>query len=168
VHAPVRKARPSGGAPHVIRDHLGRESAAFSVADYSRPFQVSDFVALQKRVDSGDLQLVITDITVREVHARIRNAVHEELQLHARFREKARAVRSSSSPAVASTLTELDADAPLRAAARLERSNTAKPLGRGVSVRADLSPPGFDHGLLVFHLRMTYIRDRTRRNAYSN
>ena len=42
VHAPVRKARPSGGAPHVIRDHLGRESAAFSVAEYSRPFQVSD------------------------------------------------------------------------------------------------------------------------------
>ncbi|MGE0361134.1 MAG: PIN domain-containing protein [Vicinamibacterales bacterium] len=84
------------------------DTQVFEAASFN--FKTVFFVALQKRLDSGGLELVITDITVREVHARIRNAVHEELQLHARFREKARAVRSSLSPAVASTLTELDAD----------------------------------------------------------
>jgi hypothetical protein len=74
-------------------------------------YQTRTFEALGKHLDEGDLQLVMTDITVREVHARIAGAVVKELELQRKFRDQARVLKSATGNAIKAALAEQDAKA---------------------------------------------------------
>jgi hypothetical protein len=71
-------------------------------------FKSSQFAAMRAHLSAGRLRMVTTDITVREVKARIAIAVHEELARHSTFRKGARVVRNSLLPAVVVSLAKLD------------------------------------------------------------
>jgi hypothetical protein len=78
------------------------ESASFN-------FKTKPFTALRRHLESGRLRLVVIDITVAEVRARIEKNVVKELAVHERFRKDARVLRSSSLPQVGGALVELHA-----------------------------------------------------------
>ena len=66
------------------------------------------FQALKGHFASGRLKLIMSDITVREVHARIRKAVAEELMHQRQFRNKASVLFNSSLPEANATVEKLD------------------------------------------------------------
>src|SRR2546427_3455110 len=93
-----------GGPDAIFRETQVFEQAAFN-------YQTKTFEALGTHVHSGDLQLVITDITVREVHAHIANAVANELARHREFRRHARVLKQAKGSGIESALAEQDRSA---------------------------------------------------------
>jgi hypothetical protein len=73
-------------------------------------FSGKSFQALKKHFASGRLNLVMTDIAVREVKSRIKRSVTEELANHRMYLAEARALFNSSLPEVQAGLKMLDAD----------------------------------------------------------
>ena len=71
-------------------------------------FTGKSFEALRAHFASGRLRLVMTDITVREVHARIRQSVIDELVHQRSFINKAGALFNCSIPEVKTSLVKLD------------------------------------------------------------
>ena len=71
-------------------------------------FSSKAFQSLKNHFASGRLNLVMTDITIREVHARIKRSVTEELVGQRSFINKARALFNSSIPEAKICLTKLD------------------------------------------------------------
>jgi hypothetical protein len=71
-------------------------------------FTGKPFQSLKKHLASGRLKLVMTDITVREVHVRIEQSVAEELLRHREFVNKASALFNSSIPGVKASVTKFD------------------------------------------------------------
>jgi hypothetical protein len=84
------------------------DTQAFEAASLN--FKTPTFAALRKHLESGRLKLVTTDITIREVHARIEKNARKELTAHDKFREAARIIRSSSRDEVHAALVELNAE----------------------------------------------------------
>jgi hypothetical protein len=72
------------------------------------------FQSLKSHFASGRLQLVMTDITVREVHARIKQSVTEELVHQRSFINKASALFTSSIPDAKVCVTKLDPDVVIK------------------------------------------------------
>jgi PIN domain len=99
---PATMAKAGPGA--IFLDTQVFEGASFN-------YQTKTFGALDKHLAEGDLQLVITDITVREVHARILVAVAKELELQRKFRDNARVLKSATGTAIAAALAKQDATA---------------------------------------------------------
>jgi hypothetical protein len=85
----------------VFLDAQAFESASFNL-------KTKPFTSLRRHLESGRLRLVITDITVVEVRARIKKNVPKELAVHQKFRKDARVLRSSLLPEVEGVLVELD------------------------------------------------------------
>ncbi len=96
-------------ASTAIPEAVFLDTQVFEGASFN--FTSTSFAALSKHLESGRLRLVITDITIAEVRARIEKAVARELAAHGEFRKHARVLRSSSLPEVAGVLVELDAAA---------------------------------------------------------
>jgi predicted nucleic acid-binding protein len=71
-------------------------------------FNGKSFEALKKHLADGRLQLVMTEITVKEVKARIRQTVAEELVKQRAFIKGARALFNSSLADVRSALKKFD------------------------------------------------------------
>ena len=73
-------------------------------------FTGKSFQSLKSHLASGRLKLVMTDITVREVHARIKLSVAEELRSHREFLNKAKpkALFNSSIPEVRALVRRFD------------------------------------------------------------
>ena len=53
------------------------------------------FVALSEWVSKGRLELVLTDVTTREVEVRLREAVHDDCMLQRQFVDKAAVLRNT-------------------------------------------------------------------------
>jgi hypothetical protein len=73
-------------------------------------FTSKSFQSLKNHFASGRLKLVMTDITVREVHTRIKQSVAEALPLHREFANKAKAFFNSSIPEIKASVTKFDPD----------------------------------------------------------
>jgi hypothetical protein len=67
------------------------------------------FHALRKHLEIKRLRLVLTDITVNEVHAKIEQHVSQELVEHRKFVKSARVLFNSSIPGVRGALQKFDA-----------------------------------------------------------
>jgi PIN domain len=67
------------------------------------------FQALRKHLESRRLRLVLTDITVNEVHAQIEHHVAKEMIAHRTFANAARALFNCSIPEIKTALQKLDA-----------------------------------------------------------
>ena len=67
------------------------------------------FKALLKHVEAGRVQVLLTDITIREVYANIRKAVQEAADAHRSFLRKGRILQNSKLEATKALLTQLDA-----------------------------------------------------------
>jgi hypothetical protein len=73
-------------------------------------FSSNAFESLKGHFASGRLRLVMTDITIREVRARIRQSVTEELVHQRSFVNKARVLFNSSIPEVKNSLKKVDVE----------------------------------------------------------
>ena len=71
-------------------------------------FGSKTFQSLKSSIASGRLELVMSDITVREVHARIRKSVAEEVASQRQFCNKARVLFNSSIAEVKATVVKLE------------------------------------------------------------
>jgi hypothetical protein len=69
------------------------------------------FKSLKHHFSSDRLRLVMTEITVREVHSRIRLKVAEELARHKKFRKEANVLYNSSISDVRAALDKIDEEA---------------------------------------------------------
>src|SRR5690349_18704293 len=96
-------------ASTAIPEAVFLDAQAFEAASFN--FKTSAFMALKRHRASGRLRLVIPDITVAEVHARIEKNVRREASAHQKFRKEARVLRSSGGAGVKGALADLDADA---------------------------------------------------------
>ena len=65
------------------------------------------FSALASHAAKGEVRVFLTDVTVEEVKAHIREAVQESLQAHQSFAAKAEILRNSASANVKTALTRL-------------------------------------------------------------
>ncbi|HVI09024.1 MAG TPA: PIN domain-containing protein [Candidatus Binatia bacterium] len=89
-----------------IVETISIDTQVFVATGYG--FTGKSFQSLKKHLASGRLRLVMTDITVREVHARIEQSVAEALLRHREFVKKASALFNSSIPAVKASVTKFD------------------------------------------------------------
>ena len=94
--------------PHVV-EYVFIDTQVFVATGFG--FNGKKFRALRKHLESRRLRLVVTDITVREVHAQIQQHVIQELHAHRKFLESTRVIRNSPIPAVKGVIQKLDADA---------------------------------------------------------
>jgi hypothetical protein len=92
-----------------IIESISIDTQVFVATGYG--FTSKSFQSLKNHFASGRLKLVMTDITVREVHNRIKQSVDEELLLHREFVNKAKALFNSSIPAVKTSVTKFDPNA---------------------------------------------------------
>ena len=67
-------------------------------------FKTTTLVSLQEQVEKGNVRLVLTDITIREVKARIEKTVLAQLEGFQKFKHNARVLRSSLLPEVKAAL----------------------------------------------------------------
>lgn len=95
-------------ATNVIVETISLDTQVFVATGFG--FNGRSFKALRKHLASGRLQLVMTDITVREVRARINLCVADELVKHREFTNEASALFNSSLPNVQIALKKLDPD----------------------------------------------------------
>ena len=93
-------------ASTAIPEAVFLDTHVFDAASFN--FKSTPFAALTKHLDSGRLRLLMTDITVGEVRARIGKDVAKEVTAHNAFRKQARTLRSCSLPAAAGAVAELD------------------------------------------------------------
>jgi predicted nucleic acid-binding protein len=80
--------------PAAVPEVVFIDTQVFVAVGFS--FKNRTFNALQEHLASGRLRLVLTDITVREVKARIRKSVTEELANHKKFRKETHVLWNSS------------------------------------------------------------------------
>ncbi len=92
-----------------IVETISIDTQVFVATGYG--FTSKTFQSLKNHFASERLKLVMTDITVREVHNRIKQSVDEELLLHRQFVKKAKALFNSSMPAVKISVTKFDPSA---------------------------------------------------------
>ena len=92
-------------ATNTIIDTLALDTQVFVASGFC--FTSKSFESLKKLILSGRLALVMADITVSEVKARIRQAVADELLLHRQFVNKASALHNSSIAEVQTLMTKL-------------------------------------------------------------
>ena len=92
-----------------IVETISIDTQVFVATGYG--FTSMSFQSLKNHFASGRLKLVMTDITVREVHKRIKQSVDEELVRHREFVNKAKALFNCSIPAVITSVTKLDPNA---------------------------------------------------------
>jgi hypothetical protein len=85
---------------------ISLDTQVFVATGYN--FSSKSFESLKSHFASGRLNLVMTDITVREVHSRIRQSVKEELISQRSFINDARVLFNSSLPEVQTSVTKLD------------------------------------------------------------
>jgi hypothetical protein len=78
------------------------DTQAFEAASFN--FKTTVLHSLEEQVQKGNVCLVLTDITVREVHARIEKNVRSQLDPLKKFRRDARVLRSSRVPQVQAAL----------------------------------------------------------------
>ncbi len=93
---------------NTIVETLSLDTQVFVATAYG--FGSKAFLSLKNHFASGRLRLVMTDITVREVHARIKQSVAEELVHQRTFVNKSAALFNSSIAAVKMSLTKFDPD----------------------------------------------------------
>lgn len=93
--------------PHVV-EYVFIDTQVFVATGFG--FNGKSFQALRNHLETRRLRLVLTDITVREVHAQIQRYVAQELQAHRKFLESARVIRNSPLPEVEGVVHKLDAD----------------------------------------------------------
>ncbi len=67
-------------------------------------FETTALVSLLEQVDKGNIRLILTDVTVLEVKARIEKTVLAQLELLKKFKREARVLRSSRLPEVKAAL----------------------------------------------------------------
>ncbi|WP_263359619.1 PIN domain-containing protein [Acidicapsa ligni] len=94
------------GNPVTDAVHLDTQffvSSAFS-------FNSNKIESLKRHFASGRLRLILTDITIAEVHARIRKTVAEELLLHRQFVNQVKALHNSSLQPITSLLVKAKDD----------------------------------------------------------
>jgi hypothetical protein len=89
-----------------IVEAISIDTQVFVATGYG--FSSKSFQSLKSHFASGRLNLVMTDITVREVHARIKQSVAEELVGQRSFINNASALFNSSIPEVKICVTKLD------------------------------------------------------------
>jgi hypothetical protein len=92
----------------VIVETVSLDTQVFVATGYG--FNNKAFLSLMSHFASGRLRLVMTDITVREVHARIKQSVAEELVHQRSFVNKAGALFNSSIAEVKTSLTKFHPD----------------------------------------------------------
>ena len=78
------------------------DTQVFEAASFN--FKTTVLASLEEQVQKGTIRLVLTDITVREVKARIEKTVLSQLELLKKFRREARVLRSSTLPEVKAAL----------------------------------------------------------------
>ena len=91
-----------------IVETISIDTQVFVATGYG--FSGKAFQSLKSHFASGRLKLVMTDITIREVHARIKQSVAEELVHQRSFINKASALFNSSIPEAKVCVTKLDPD----------------------------------------------------------
>ena len=94
-------------ASTAIPEAVFLDAQVFENASFN--FKARSFLSFKKHLATGRLRLVITDITVAEVRARIEKNVQNETTAHQKFKKDSRVLRSSSLTDVAGTLVDLDA-----------------------------------------------------------
>ena len=95
-------------APTVIVEYVFLDAQAYEAASFN--FASKHFATLAKHLESGRLRLVITDITKREVHARIDRNLDKDFTALKNLQKNARVMRTSPLPEVTGAFTELDRD----------------------------------------------------------
>ena len=95
-----------------IVETISIETQVFVATGYG--FTGKSFQSLKSHFASGRLNLVMTDITVREVHNRIKKSVAEQLVRHREFVNKAKALFNSSIPEIKASVTKFDPDVVAR------------------------------------------------------
>jgi hypothetical protein len=94
--------------PAAIVETVSLDTQVFVATGYG--FNNKAFLSLKSHFASGRLKLVMTDITVKEVHARIKESVAEELVYQRSFVNKSAALFNCSIPEVKTSLTKFDPD----------------------------------------------------------
>lgn len=91
--------------PHVV-EYVFIDTQVFVATGFG--FKGKPFQALRKHLETRRLRLVLTDITVKEVHAQIERHVSKEFSAHRKFLESARVLYNSSIPEAAGVLKKID------------------------------------------------------------
>jgi len=93
-------------ADNVMVEVVALDTQVFVATGFG--FGGKSFQALKKHVAGGRLRLVMTEITINEVKARIQQTVEEEFIKHRTFVKGVRSLFNSTLPAVQTAITKLD------------------------------------------------------------
>jgi hypothetical protein len=96
-------------ADDAISEHVFLDTEVF--VRFGFKYSSTPFKALIDLIGNGRLKLVITDIVVREVEARIEKAVSEAAAAHKRFSKEARVLGSSTLDGIPSKVEKVDEEA---------------------------------------------------------
>jgi hypothetical protein len=97
--------------PHVV-EYVFIDTQVFVATGFG--FNGKPFQALRKHLETRRLRLVLTDITVSEVHAQIERHVSQELVAHRKFLESARVLRNAPIPEAKGVVQRLNVGAVAR------------------------------------------------------